>query len=218
MTTELRIETFMISCASRESVREATLRDLASSDYTGTVELVLDDELGSTPIERIHRTWVRALDRAAQSTSTFVLILEDDLTFCRWFEHNLCSWPLLTWERSQHAFFASLYNPGRPVVVRRERERYQVAAPGAVWGGQAVVLTPGTARYVASHWHEAPGNPDQKMPRLASRVTPIYFHLPSLVDHREVETTWGGIRHRAIDFDRDWRAPDETEPGALGQA
>jgi hypothetical protein len=52
----------------------------------------------------------------------------------------------------------------------------------------------------------SPGNPDQRMPAIAARVTSIYYHVPSLVDHESVPTTWGGIEHSARDFDPQWRA------------
>jgi hypothetical protein len=42
------------------------------------------------------------------------------------------------------------------------------------------------------------------MPRLASRFVPIYYHRPSLVDHVGAESTWGGPRHNAVNFDAKW--------------
>jgi len=40
----------------------------------------------------------------------------------------------------------------------------------------------------------------------AGRAVPIYYHRPSLVEHIGDVSTWGGRHHRAVDFDRDWRA------------
>jgi hypothetical protein len=167
---------------------------------------VLDDGTAPTALERIHQTWRRVIRRAADSPTRFVLLLEDDLVFNRRLAANLDSWPLLERVQPGGAFFASLYNANRPFIERRVDERYLVAEPRAAWGAQALLTTPATARFIDSHWDEAQGNPDQRMPRLAGRVTPVYVHLPSLVDHAVVPTTWGGIAHSALDFDLDWRA------------
>jgi len=145
--------------------------------------------------------------RAAEQDAEYVLLCEDDVVFGNAFARNLASWELLRQPQPGGAFYASLYNPNRPFIVRRAEQRYLVAHPNAVWGAQALLLTPNMARFIETHWDEAPGNPDQRMPRLAARVTPIYFHVPSLVDHARVPTTWGGIEHSAIDFDPDWCAP-----------
>jgi hypothetical protein len=197
----IQIEALMISCRERSQVRGETLQSLEASDWGAPPEILLDDESRAGRLERIHATWRRAVERAAISPASFVILLEDDLVFGRWARKNLESWPPLLRIQPRQPFYASLYNPGMPYVVKNRAERFLVASADHVWGSQAIVVTPPTARYIATHWDEASGNPDQRMPRLASRVTPIYYHLPSLVDHSAVPSTWGGIRHRAKDFD-----------------
>jgi hypothetical protein len=184
----------------------ATLDSLRESGWPQRPEVVLDDGHGETRLDRIHRTWRRVIRLASQVTSDFVLLCEDDVVFGGWFSQNLRSWPLLHALPGSRAFYASLYNPDRPYLSRRANERYLVADPRYVWGAQALVLTPQTARFIDAHWNEGPGTPDQRMPLIASRVTPLYYHVPSLVDHARVPTTWGGIEHAAMDFDPDWRA------------
>jgi hypothetical protein len=197
---------FMLSCADRAAIRASTLESLRRSGWRAEPDLIIDDGSSEDRLERIHRTWRRVIRRAAAASSEFVLLLEDDVHFGNWFAENLRQWPLLARVQPGGAFFASLYNPGRPYVRRSAREHYLVAYPEALWGAQAIVMTPPTARFIDSHWDEVDGNPDQKMPRLAARVTPLYLYLPSLVDHAPVPTTWGGIEHRAADFDPDFRA------------
>lgn len=207
-----RFSAFMLSCEDRTAVRTSSLASLRESGWGVEPEIVIDDGAGATRLERIHRTWRRVIQRAAGSGADFVLLLEDDVQFGRWFAENLCEWPLLGQVQPGGAFFASLYNPGRPFVRRCVAERYLVAYPEALWGAQAIVTTPRTARFIDANWDRAEGNPDQKMPRLAAQVTPLYFHLPSLVDHAAVPTTWGGIEHRAPDFDPGFRARAAQEP------
>jgi hypothetical protein len=204
--SNLQFAALVLSCPERADTLERTLQRLRDCGWSGVLEVVLDDGIGERPIDRIHRTWRRVIQRAGQLRVPFVLLLEDDVVFGRAFLHNLASWQLLQTVAPGRAFYASLYNPGRPFIVRREAERYLVADPRFVWGAQAIVTTPETARFVDAHWDSAPGNPDQRMPAIAARATPIYYHVPSLVDHEAVPTTWGGIQHAALDFDPEWRA------------
>jgi hypothetical protein len=180
--------------------------------------VILDDGVGGSRIERIHRTWRRVIRSAAAAAADFVLLLEDDVRFGSWFAENLAEWPLLAELPPGGAFYASLYNPGRPFIRRCEAARYLVAYPDTVWGAQALLMTPCTARFIDASWDEAAGNPDQRMPRLAGRVTPIYLHLPSLVDHSPEPTTWGGIPHRAPDFDPAFRARTYSSGHAAARA
>lgn len=203
----MRLSALLMSCGDRRNALEATLKSLRDGGWREPVEVVLDDGTGDDRLGRIHRTWRRLIARAAEQDADFVLVCEDDVVFCNAFRHNLSSWALLNSTQPGGAFFASLYNPNRPFIVKRSDERYLVAHPDSVWGAQALLLTPHMARFIDAHWDEAGGNPDQRMPRLAARVTPVYFHVPSLVDHAGVPTTWGGIEHRALDFNPDWRAP-----------
>jgi hypothetical protein len=200
----------MLSCEERRAVRQATLESLAKAGWPARVDVVMDDGVGASRIERIHRTWRRVIQRAAQAETRCVLLLEDDVVFGRYFTHNLLSWRVVRDIPPGGALYASLYNPSRPFLVQRPAERYAVAHPGSLWGAQALVMTPNMARYIDLHWDRAPGNPDQRMPCIASRVTPIYLHVPSLVDHAPVPTTWGGIEHAACDFDPEWRALDDA--------
>jgi hypothetical protein len=209
-----RFSTFVMSCESRRATLNATLERLQASGWRHQVELVLDDGVGERPIDRIHRTWRRMIRSAAGASTEFVLLLEDDVVFGKWFRENLESWELLRHLPPGRAFYASLYNPNRPFLLSRPGQRFLVADKRSVWGSQALVTTPETARYIDAHWDETDGNPDQRMPLIAGRVTPIYYHVPSLVDHAPVPTTWGGIEHSAMDFDPDWQASSVASSAA----
>ena len=112
--------------------------------------------------------------------------------------------------------FASLYNPGiggRPTDSTRTCLEVEAAA---VYGSQAFLLSSATARYVVEHWEEVAGMQDIKVSRLAARLGPLLYHMPSLVQHVGAPSTWGGTDHVARDFDLDWRAPSSScEPEAL---
>ena len=200
----------MLTCEDRTATRAATLQSLSDARWPSSPEIIIDDGIGETRLNRIHRTWRRVIQRAAQASTPCVLLLEDDVVFGKWFTHNLATWPVVRTIPPGGAVFASLYNPSHPTIARRPQERYAVAHPHSVWGAQALVMTPSMARYIDTHWDTAEGNPDQRMPRLASRLAPILLHLPSLVDHAATSTTWGGRKHSARDFDPEWCASDSA--------
>jgi hypothetical protein len=224
----MMIDSWMVTCPERDKVRDATLASLAETDWGQSPKLVIDERTGATSLERIGATWWRALERAASSTADLVVLFEDDLRFNKHLRHNLEHWRCdgfgpgglfrehfarASPVRSQGAvpgarehFFGSLYNPARIPSIGTGLDFF-IAEPAYVWGSQAIVMTPRTLRCVANLWASERGNPDERMPRLASRWTAIFYHVPSLVDHVG-ESTWGaGQRHWAPDFDPNWRAP-----------
>lgn len=214
----MRIAAFVMSCARRQASLERTIASLMESGWPEQPEVILDQGSGDSALQRICSTWHRMVARAGQADSQYVLLLEDDLVFGRWFTHNLHAWPLLHDRPHEAGFYASLYNPGRPYIARYEAQNYLVADPRWVWGSQALLLSTTTARYLAHNWQNEGGNPDMRMPRLVHPITPVYYHVPSLVDHAPEPTTWGGIVHSAIDFDAEFRNARPTKPAALRQA
>ncbi|MGC4070203.1 MAG: hypothetical protein QM784_37195 [Polyangiaceae bacterium] len=211
----MRCTTFMISCPERGAIRKRTLASLASSDWTDIPTLILDESTGEPSLARIQHNWRRALAQAARATTELVLLLEDDLVFCRHLARNLFSWPILHGQHPGRALYGSLYDPGHSFLRKSDTERYRAIHPCAMWGSQAIVMTPQTARFIDQNWDSGKENCDLRMPRLVSSITTIYAHVPSLVEHADAPTTWGGFTHRALEFDPEWLAPsaaDNDEP------
>jgi hypothetical protein len=211
----MRFATYLMTCEQRRVVLGDTLRSLRASGWQQSPEVVVDDGAGNDPLDRITRTWLRVIERAAGETSDFVLMLEDDVVFGRFFAENLRSWPRLRNLAPGRPFFASLYNAERAYYVSRPRERYLVAHPTSTWGSQALVTTPETLRFILARWDTQPNAiADQRMARIASLVTPIYYHVPSLVNQARVPSTWlrANDSHAAIDFDPEWRAEPPSAP------
>jgi hypothetical protein len=207
---EMKLEAIMISCPERASVRQQTLANLAATDWREAATVIVDDGSGPDRIQRIDATWRRALAAAAVSTADLILLMEDDLDFNRRLRANLADWPRLERVEGKHPFFASLYDPGFYAVHDRPKDRYAVVDPHGCWGAQALLVSRVLAGYFIAHWDEEWGEPDMRMPRLASRFVPIYYHRPSLVDHIGRVSTWGGQPHQAIDFDPRWRSDAES--------
>jgi hypothetical protein len=128
----------------------------------------------------------------------FVLFLEDDLVFNRNMVRNLENWAPL---RSRNVTLASLYNPTVIQQMTCKEEHWFIARPEDVYGSQAFVLSPELVFYCVAHWWDVPGMQDIKISRLAGRLgRPIFYHTPSLVQHRSVPSVWGGHIHYAKDF------------------
>jgi hypothetical protein len=196
--TMMKLAAAMVTCPEREEVRRQTLANLRATDWEGEVALFIDDGAA---------TWRRALAFAGGSDADFVLLMEDDLDFNRHLRANLTVWSRITAVDPTLPFFASLYNPGHRPVHSHAEERYLVMDPGGCWGAQALVVSPVLARYFLAHWDEVQAEPDIRMPHLAGRLGPIYYHRPSLVQHIGHVSTWGGRVHQAAEFDRDWHGP-----------
>ena len=200
------ITAYIVTCAERRAVLEATLTRFRSTDWGSDPELQIDDGAAPNKLARIHATWLKVLEKVAAGAADIALILEDDLDFNRHLRHNLTRWgPLL--DRVAHLpFFGSIYNPDRPALWRPAGQSYFIVQPAQMWGAQAVLVSRKTAAYFLAHWSEEHGAADLRMPRLAAQLAPVYLHAPSLVQHVGEASTWGGPFHVASDFDRDWRA------------
>lgn len=210
----MKIGAYMLSCEARRDVRERTLANLRAAGWTDPVWVEVDSSTHARAQERQSVTSYLLLSRAVADGPDAILFLEDDLDFNRHFTHNLLHWaPLRSVAHGGH-FFASLYNPTISELERRADAHCFVARSTAVYGSQAFVLTTPTARFIVEHWDRVPGMQDIKMSRLAAEVTPIYYHVPSLVQHVGV-STWGGATHTACDFDSGWRADGFSELSAL---
>jgi SAM-dependent methyltransferase len=219
----------MLSCPERTAMRERTLDNLSRTDWQARPVIVLDQGPSESKRDRQTHAALSALRAGIADRCEFILFLEDDLDFNCSLRHNLESWIPLRSVRPGGHLFASLYNPNIAVRERRPEESYFIAPAEAIYGSQAYILSHATACYLAEHWDEVTGMQDIRMSRLAGRLGPIYYHIPSLVQHVGQQSVWGGGFHTAGDFDRDWKANQVSrsydrefflslEPGSLQSA
>jgi hypothetical protein len=195
-----------MSCPEREAVRKQTLLHLARSDWGELPRVEIDQSTAPRKQDRQEQTALLLLKKAVAEAAELILFLEDDLEFNRHLRYNLTRWRPLHQRQPDGHFFGSLYNPNIRELARYETQAFFLADPDAVYGSQAFILSLATARYIVDHWHEVPGMQDIKMSRLAARVCPIYYHVPSLVQHVGVVSVWGGTYHSTSDYDADWKA------------
>ncbi|HKS38054.1 MAG TPA: glycosyltransferase family 9 protein [Verrucomicrobiae bacterium] len=201
---EVRVVAWMVSCAEREKTRAQTLARLALTDWgRRPVRVQVDSSRYKNRVLRISHTHRHALLNSLRWEADYVLILEDDLRFNRFFWHNLANWSPLT---DRTLDLGSLYNPDvRPLACDTENH-YLVAEPGSVYGSQALLLSMRMVQHALKEWGTIAAPPDLKLPLLAAELgAPVYYHAPSLVQHLPVKSTWGGIGHRAADFDPHWK-------------
>jgi hypothetical protein len=194
----------VVSCCRRKAIRKRTLRSLARSGWLGRVLVQFEEHDFDSQQKNMTADTRRALERGLATGADYVLMLEDDLVFNRFFWHNLQCWTPL---RRGDVTLAGFYNPGHRILACDVRNNAMIIDPNSIYGSQALLLSRAALQYVLRHWSRADGPPDLKLPRLAARLKrPIYYHCPSLVQHVGRSSTWGGHFHQAPDFDRNWKA------------
>lgn len=205
--TRVKLNAYMTSCRARDQLRDRTVANLEATDWQGRLTIELD-EGGPLPQMVRHTALVRrVLRRALQDPNSVFLFLEDDLEFNRSLVHNLSVWLPLSEVTPGRHFYASLYNPGVTFVRSFTKAGYAEASLRSVFGSQALVIGKATVRYLLTCWGvESWPIADVRLARLAARVCPLLYHIPSLVQHVGTESLWDGPFHCAADFDRDWKA------------
>lgn len=203
----MRISAYMLSCDQRSAVRERTLANLLSTDWGAEPEIGLDRESGHLPVQLRMAMAVRELlSRALSSSARFILFIEDDLRFNRYLRHNLNRW-LEGFDASpERHFFATLFNSGGLSLGAKIGRDSYVVDERCAFGSQALLFSSATAQHFLNRWEQYDSLHDFRMYHLAAMHGPIYGHSPSLVQHVNVPSTWGGPYVRANDFLADWRA------------
>lgn len=190
----------LISCPQREALRAQTLRNLAATDWgEEPVWVQIDAGRFTSAQERQTETALRALENSLNYRTDYILFLEDDLVFNQNLRHNLERWTPL---QNREITLGGLYNPHLPELACDPKEHYAIVAPTAVYGSQAFIISRPAVKYLVNHWNEVEGMQDIKMSRLSGRLrAPLFYHDPSLVEHIGAESLWGGVFHRAWNFD-----------------
>jgi hypothetical protein len=199
-----KIKACMISCPEREQLRRQTLQNLAATDW-GDEPVLLQIDPGATECwqERQQHTTLLALEKCLQCDADYVLFLEDDLEFNLHLRHNLDNWSPL---KNREATLAGLYNPNLQPQACDVQNHALIVAPHSIYGSQAFVISRATVEYLVRHWSEVDGMQDIKMSRLAGGLKkPLFYHAPSLIQHVGTQSVWGGVFHRAADFDPLWK-------------
>lgn len=202
----LKLNAYMASCIARDEVRQRTIANLSATDWKETLTVEFDDPSKRSPLERHSELLRRILRRAAEVEEIF-LFLEDDLDFNRHLLHNLSAWAPLQRLLPGGHFFASLCNMGIPLLKSFPELAYSEALSAVAVGSHAFVISQTTARYLLTCWGvESNPRADVKVLRLAARVGPLLYHLPSLVQHVGIHSLCGGLFQDAADFDKGWKS------------
>jgi ADP-heptose:LPS heptosyltransferase len=196
---------WMITCPERDETRNATLASLAASDWPDLpLQVLVDPEKTSHRVERINRQFLHAMQQFLDHTAEYLFLLEDDLSFNRYLRHNIEHWRPY---RRREITVAGLYNPGLREIAFDVAGRAVAVEPQTSFGSQALLLSRPTVEHLVSAWSSQTALADKRILFLASQLgRPIYYHAPSLVQHRVLPSTWGGSPHEARDFHPNWRA------------
>jgi len=199
-----KITAVMISCPERSELRRQTLAGLAGTDWGDEpIHVQIDEGEGDDGQKKQTLCAYLALQKSLERNSDYILFLEDDLEFNRHLRHNVNQWGPV---KNGRVTMAGLYNPSLRESACDLRDNARIVTPSSVFGSQALLLSRRAVEYIVRHWNRVRGMQDIKISRLAGRLkNPIYYHVPSLVQHVGIRSVWGGAFHRAMDFDPDWR-------------
>jgi hypothetical protein len=202
------VRAYVLSCEERAEVCAETVADLGQTDWGSAPTVVVDESTAARKLQRINDTGLQLLTQAvdeADGDDDVLLVCEDDVAFNRSLRHNLEHWAPIVDRRTDGHLFGSLYNPN-VVAPAADGATATVADPRRFYGSQGMVMSVATARSLVEQWDDGHGPLDLRISRLAARWSPLWYHSPSLVQHRDIESTWGGAPHSAVDFSVDWRA------------
>jgi hypothetical protein len=212
----MHIRGYMLTCEQRIAVRERTLASLRATDWGAQPRLEVDQESSQLLPHIRMAAAIRGLLRSAiESATPFILFLEDDLRFNRHLRYNIERWLEGLRAAPDRHFFATLFNPSGPSIGLRVNRTTFVVDEKCAFGSQALLFSSATARHFLDNWDRHRGLHDFRMYQLAALVGPIYCHSPSLVQHVNVQSTWGGPFSRACDFLADWKACSGAAEGAI---
>lgn len=206
-----------------------TLLSLYASDYesAGSLDATIhvDRNTCERKQERQERNSLAALEAVlnSQPDADIIVFCEDDIVFNKHLHWNLENWkplrnycgpkrantPGMPEPSAKRYFFGSLYDPNIRELQSFPDDHYFIADPEAVYGSQCFVMSRAMAEYFVEHWWEVEGMQDIKMSRLAHRAgVAIHYHMPSLVQHVGVKSTWTDDNrfHETKMFDANFKA------------
>jgi len=203
------ISAVMISCRERDHIREETLTNLKSTDWEWDVNIIIDKDYVETSVtdkkERQALASYHALKQALSKPDPWIVFMEDDLIFNKHIAYNIKNWYPI---ECNVLNLGSLYTPSNNRCSVEDGKYWYKADYLRLYGSQFYIMSRLATSWAVDHWHSEIGMQDIKITRL-SRGKEIYYHSPSLVQHRPVSSVWGGVSHQASDFDEDWKHPNE---------
>ena len=206
----MRIDAFILTCPLRKRALEATLASLNASDWPHAPTIVCDREYGEGYDLRAAQSLnaLELLKKASERNADYLLFLEDDVTLNAHIYHNMIHWAPI---KLGFLFFGSLYNPGVLGFANAGesvfwKANYFIADPRHAYGSQALVLSRSLVKECVERWHCFEGMQDIRIATIAGLFSrTMYYHLPSLVQHRTTPSTWGGQAHSTREFDPEFK-------------
>lgn len=209
---------YVVTCPGREAVLAQTLASVRDSDWPHEPVVLTqsaDWPVGWDSTSRMYRT---ALRRAWDDEAWWAVVLEDDVLVSRHLWHNLTHWhPLTTGQLHWGSLFVpdTIADPWQrecPELHYRLARRALVHGPGHQWqkhrlyGSQAYVFSRGGLGVFLEHWDSQTGGQDARAVTIAdAHGWPLWYALPSLVEHNPQTSAFGTPPMFAPDFAADVR-------------
>lgn len=185
------LQTAIITCPQRAGVLSQTLISYSDADFSAKPHIFVDAQNLPNRQDSGTVNALRALTEMLKLPWAWLLFAEDDVEFNRHIQHNLYNW--LEPQRGE-VICGRLYSTDTGSGL--------VSNSYAIGGSQGILLERNLVKKIVRDWNTQGGGQDLRIFRIAGRV---HVHQPNLVQHRSVQSTWGGRPHFSVTFDYDWR-------------
>lgn len=200
-THELSIRPMILSCPDRHESLAETIRSWDATDWPGRPSIVMD--LLDSPARSLSMVFnsQRLLAEFLSGWGEYLLFIEDDVEFNQFLFHNLQTWQPLT---SRSLAIGSIYHSPDCAPAHQIISHDTFAADlKTVGGSQALLIRRDAVERSLQRWDEFLGmNQDLRIFHALADREQLICHMPGLVQHRPVASTWGGRPHQSSNFKR----------------
>jgi hypothetical protein len=208
-----KLRLYVMTYAANAECLALTLKSIRESDWGDEAVVVCQPADWPTGKEPGSRNYKRILDRALADGCDFAVILEDDVRVGRHLRHNLLANPLV---KRDVCDYLGLFMPDLIAAPWERAEPhlgYRLAKPlyagpnalwekHRVWGSQGYCLSRQFLRAAADRWDRLRDGQDARVLGVCAELNlPLWYTMPSLVEHAPLRSAYGTPIARAADFD-----------------
>lgn len=201
--SSLKLQMAILTCPERSAALQQTLDSLRQSDWNAEPIIHVDQGTGSDPQTRQLNASFELLTRANKIDCDYLLFAEDDVIFNKFIRHNVLNW------QPVHYGFCLVGTLYASTTGDNPTANYREMQPGGIGGSQGILIKKCWLPQVLNKWdsmHKTWLQDIRIYRSLYGSGQRVLVHTPSLVQHGQEVSTWGGLPHSSPDFDPAYKA------------